>query len=299
MECWNYLSHRNKLHGFVQHSTSAMVDRLAKNCDEEEGQQEFCDATVVWVATRNSLATETYVVGWWKNATVHRNLRPHPKAKRIEREIIRNAHALDDEPSYCITCAEFDSFLVPEPERIFQIPRGKGWMGHRSLVWYADGDSDGHLEPHSRFKKAVGAYMVGILLLSATNFFSELDDNGHEEGRRKFMSHFSRERSHAAVRKAKNLFQSQHEGHLFCQACKVDFSIVYGDIGRSYIEAHHLRPLAGEGSRRTRPEDFVMLCSNCHRMVHRLISRLDRPVAAEEIQQLVVPGYINGLLSDV
>lgn len=57
-----------------------------------------------------------------------------------------------------------------------------------------------------------------------------------------------------------------------CQACKMSFSDVYGDIGVEFIEAHHLIPLSDIRSgeeRAYKPSDFAVLCSNCHRMIHR------------------------------
>jgi len=59
-----------------------------------------------------------------------------------------------------------------------------------------------------------------------------------------------------------------------CQGCGFDFSAVYGEIGKSYIDAHHLIPLASlseEGPLMLNPkEDFAVLCANCHRMIHKL-----------------------------
>ena len=296
MECWNYLAYRGKLHGFVHHRATAIVDRLARNCSENKGQERFANATVVWVATRDSLATETYIIGWWKDATIYREFRPHPHSEKIKRDILNHGHNLDDDPTHCISCSEADSYLVSEPDRVFQIPRGSGWMGHRSLVWYADGRDEDNEKGHRLLKKTVRAYIMGISSSGSIDLFSELDDVSYEEGKRKFTGHFARERSQAATRRAKKAFQRRYGGRLFCQACKFNFSKAYGGIGESFIEAHHLRPLAGEGSRKTTPKDFVMLCSNCHRMVHRLISRLGRPVKQEEIEKLVVPGFADKLL---
>ena len=190
MECWNFLAYRGKLHGFVHHNAAGIVDRMATNCDENKGQQKFVNATVLWAATKNSLATETYIIGWWKHATIYRESRPHPYRKKIERDIQRHGHEMEDEPTYRITCAETDSYLVPETERAFHIPRGSGWMGHRSLVWYADGRGKGNKEEHCRFKRAVGAYIVGVSSSGSMDHFPELDDVGHEDGRAKFIKHF-------------------------------------------------------------------------------------------------------------
>ncbi len=55
-----------------------------------------------------------------------------------------------------------------------------------------------------------------------------------------------------------------------CQICGFDFNAAYGDIGRGFIEVHHLRPLAMTGKvQRTNPQkDLIPVCSNCHAVIH-------------------------------
>jgi 5-methylcytosine-specific restriction protein A len=57
-----------------------------------------------------------------------------------------------------------------------------------------------------------------------------------------------------------------------CEVCETNFELRYGDIGKNYIEAHHLKPLASLKGKKVAmdPEkDFAVLCANCHRMIHR------------------------------
>ena len=55
-----------------------------------------------------------------------------------------------------------------------------------------------------------------------------------------------------------------------CMVCGFNFKKFYGEIGKQFIEVHHVVPLSEAGERETNPEtDLVVLCSNCHRMVHR------------------------------
>ena len=53
-------------------------------------------------------------------------------------------------------------------------------------------------------------------------------------------------------------------------ACGFDFAAAYGDRGEGFIEAHHKVPVSQmrEGDK-TQVQDIAMLCSNCHRMIHR------------------------------
>lgn len=74
-----------------------------------------------------------------------------------------------------------------------------------------------------------------------------------------------------------------------CKVCSMEFSERYGDLGKGYIEAHHLVPL-GELAGRPEPRildpatDFTVVCANCHRMLHRQ-SPVLRP--AELVARLV------------
>ena len=55
-----------------------------------------------------------------------------------------------------------------------------------------------------------------------------------------------------------------------CMACGFDFGDKYGNIGRNYIEVHHIVPLSKSKETDINPEkDLIVLCSNCHRIVHR------------------------------
>ena len=57
---------------------------------------------------------------------------------------------------------------------------------------------------------------------------------------------------------------------MFCEICGFSFVDKYGDIGKDFIEAHHIKPVSEmkEGES-TNINDLVMVCSNCHSMIHR------------------------------
>lgn len=55
---------------------------------------------------------------------------------------------------------------------------------------------------------------------------------------------------------------------LTCMGCGFNFEQWYGERGRDYIEVHHCKPLC-EGEQEVDPRtDLVVLCANCHAMVH-------------------------------
>lgn len=73
---------------------------------------------------------------------------------------------------------------------------------------------------------------------------------------------------------------------LICLACHFDFEKVYGELGKDYIEIHHLKPLSFEKKEhKVDPkEDLVPLCANCHRMVHRKKTKV---LPIEKLQEII------------
>lgn len=64
-------------------------------------------------------------------------------------------------------------------------------------------------------------------------------------------------------------------GFLSCEACIFDFEKFYGELGKGYIECHHRTPLSKfKVETNTRLDDLALVCSNCHRMLHRSIDTL-------------------------
>jgi hypothetical protein len=90
-----------------------------------------------------------------------------------------------------------------------------------------------------------------------------------KEGAVSFAYHLLHERDGAIVT-AKRRDVMAKTGRLACSVCGFDFFAVYGEIGAEFCEVHHLRPLAESGMEvETRLEDLAIVCSNCHRMLHR------------------------------
>lgn len=95
------------------------------------------------------------------------------------------------------------------------------------------------------------------------------EEEEYPEGKEAYRIHRYKERDPKLIRDAKALFLKKH-GFLFCEVCKINFEVVYGERGKDFIEAHHTKPISKmkEGEK-TNLEDISMLCSNCHRMIHR------------------------------
>ena len=88
------------------------------------------------------------------------------------------------------------------------------------------------------------------------------------EGKILTNSHIVRERNRKLIQKKKKSVL-QKTGRLVCEAYEFDFADKYGERGKGFIECHHIKPLRDlKPGSTTRLNDLVLLCSNCHSMVH-------------------------------
>lgn len=264
-ECWNFLPHKEQMYGYFtagKENPGAVIKRIHQNIGKNKifsGK----NITIVWVAKRNNEQRFCRVVGWWTNSNIYNKYDYRPDNKIYESEKIL----------YCADTEARNSILLGPDERSFKVEMDAGWMGNQSLIFYADGRNNGKLDlklkiEHLKFKKKISDYIFDRDI--AESACTESAEDSKTEGRRIIQTHVKRERNSVFSKKAKELFR-QKNGRLFCQSCKFDKARCYGTIGEQCIEAHHLKPLA-QGTRKTKLNDFAMLCPNCHRMVHKIIS---------------------------
>jgi len=89
------------------------------------------------------------------------------------------------------------------------------------------------------------------------------------EGSSKLATHMRYERNSGLINKIKKQ-AIQENKMLNCEICGFSFLDTYGEVGEGFIEAHHKNPLSErEGEQVTKKEDIALICSNCHRMLHR------------------------------
>jgi len=89
------------------------------------------------------------------------------------------------------------------------------------------------------------------------------------EGATRLVSHLRRERNRALA-DAKKTATLKAKGRLCCEVCSFDFSATYGAPGEGFCEVHHLVPLSASSEPVTTTlDDLAVMCSNCHRVIHR------------------------------
>lgn len=111
---------------------------------------------------------------------------------------------------------------------------------------------------------------------------NQIDEDEFSEGKFLYRVHVFRERSSKAVKLAKA--RARQKGELHCCVCGFDFEAVYGLLGEGYIECHHTKPISEyEKAEKTQVDDLALVCSNCHRMLHRHVPLL----LPEELRALI------------
>jgi len=100
-----------------------------------------------------------------------------------------------------------------------------------------------------------------------------------EEGRRSLRTHVIAERSPGLIRAFKRSLNS-----FDCKICGFNFRKVYGPLGREFIEAHHVKPVASlKPDEKVALKDLTAVCSNCHRMLHRR----NPPLKPRELREML------------
>ncbi|ARP81207.1 hypothetical protein CAL12_10385 [Bordetella genomosp. 8] len=133
-------------------------------------------------------------------------------------------------------------------------------------VWRQFADKPAYLAEVARFiRQAITEYETGVVSMTGPD---EQAIEEAEEGKVATRIHRYRERDRRIVSQAKTRALKQH-GRLFCAACGFDFQKLYGEIGSGLIEVHHTKPVHKlEPGEKTKVADLVLLCSNCHRVIH-------------------------------
>jgi len=105
------------------------------------------------------------------------------------------------------------------------------------------------------------------------------------EGAPRLVKHILKERKTSIVIKKKNLALKANK--FFCEVCTFSFPQVYQS---NYIECHHITPISDPEvqERPTTLEDLVLVCSNCHRMLHTKIK--GRFLTVEELREHIISG---------
>ena len=136
----------------------------------------------------------------------------------------------------------------------------------REIFEYYEGTKDSLFLTSSRLKEIINSPELVEELQSTID--ADEDYEG-QEGKILTKIHRYRERDRKITKTKKNKVLSE-EGKLVCEGCKFDFTQTYGSRGEGFIECHHVKPVSTmKKGEKTKLTDLILVCSNCHRMIHR------------------------------
>ena len=123
VEQYNFLNRNNKYYGDV----GGLNKINLSNLNEDNSKNSINKCIIIWVA-KNPYLKKTVIIGWYKNAKIFK-----------ETQYLN----FNGKFSFKFVSSIKNSFLLPIDERIFQIPRGKGYFGQKNVYY---GNSSGGTE---------------------------------------------------------------------------------------------------------------------------------------------------------
>lgn len=137
-EIFNFRHYKRNLYGYVQppgrghfNDRKIRIERLGARKNDQS-----IDGILVAWAARNPYLGGTYVVGWYKDATVFRCWHEPPQGSN---------RAYNGQPlGYYATAVEESGLLLTVERRILPVPTGKGGIGQANM-WYPDAEFEQRL----------------------------------------------------------------------------------------------------------------------------------------------------------
>jgi 5-methylcytosine-specific restriction protein A len=246
-EVCNFTNNQGTVYGYVQPvGESIKIEKLGAS----KSDASIDGVTVVWTAGPETGGT--VVIGWYEDATVFRDLQSigRPNALQTKNGVT----------SYRVSAPANKATLLPVEQRELMIPRAvKGGIG-QSNVWFAD----------KAESQEIVSQVLSLIKAGGVSTLPDVDRNESiQEGNPRLVAHLRRERN-AAIVKSKKAAVLKSTGKLACEVCGFNFKDVYGDLGDGFCEVHHIRPLSqSDGVVKTELKDLAIVCSNCHRIIHR------------------------------
>lgn len=269
-EVFNFRHDNGKCYGYTPPYGKINLPRISNTINHDALGDYIDDVFVVFTCSRESEGR--IVCGFYQHARVYAEPVNDDRSTRV---IEINGQSVFAE--YNIVCNVENAILIDRNDRVKQLPhstRNNG-VGHgQKSVWYADKPE------RKKLKDDLLDYVE--TLINQANLSDEYKHHLHDESRTYITSTKQIYRSQAAKAECIRL-KGCH-----CNICGFDFEKTYGELGKDYIEVHHITPIGklstAEGYDGTDPQnDLIPLCSNCHSMIHRR----KEPYQPDEIKVLL------------
>ena len=260
-ECCNFLPDENGMvYGHVEtwkgdedgFDAQIRIENLGANISDPD----IDGIDVIWTATHDMGGKR--VVGWYRNARVYRERQFHKKGTYPTEQ-----HRRDNVGSYRITANEKNVTLIAENLRYLRLDPNnirKGFPGMNSIFYPSNYVNNQEL---NRFLEELDVAMQEER--GNPPSLDPFEESWGDEGREQLKIHKRKERSARLI----SAFKAQLTD-FSCSICGFSFEDAYGELGRGFIEAHHIIPISTLTEQtRMSTNNLIAVCSNCHRMLHR------------------------------
>lgn len=257
-ELFNFHEDGGKCYGYTPPYCKLNLSRISEDIKHDVYGDYIDGVAVVFTCTR--IARGRLVCGLYQDAKVYaESVVAHRASRRFE------INGKSRYAEYNLICDSRNVLLIDEEDREKLLPKAcNGHAGHGQYsVWYADSPNSIDL------KNRILDYLQRFVDQAATeeNEYRDFSEVYHEGLRRIATTkqiRRSREAREACIR-----IQGCK-----CNICGFDFEKTYGEIGKHFIEVHHITSIgtltARDDYSATDPvQDLIPVCSNCHSMLHK------------------------------
>lgn len=255
---------------------------LKEICNSEirksvDGNQYIEDVLIIFNASKND-GNKRRIIGFYVGATIFKEPYVNTNPKRIV--IANNTFA-----KYNIKVKSENVYLFEEEqERKYFLPYSKkdGYGYGQSNIWYSNNPKD------QKFKYEIIDLLENIINENASEI-DAFDERKFYEGDIKttIKNVNTIKRNSLARKKCLEHYFPENKRYK-CVLCKFDFEEYYGELGKNYIEVHHIESHTElsktKGEHEIDPiNDLIPICSNCHSVIHRKKS----PIPIEELKLII------------
>lgn len=272
----------NAVAEFVRHEVPQAVENIIGKNDRyivhgSPGQGNW--ARVPWVAVYDRFITETAQDGFYVVYLVKEDFSGVYLSLNQGVTTIRHVYGADAKDALIARASDYSARLGQIDKSLIFGPIDLNVMSSSSLgAFYEKGSifakyyKKDEIPKDEVLTKDLNEFL-DLYLLLATKDITPSSVSAEEDELGLKTEDLTNIREHKRIERNRKLAEMAKKvhGHT-CQACGFNFEKAYGEIGREFIEAHHLIPLhklKGQKVTLDPNKDFSVLCSNCHRMIHR------------------------------
>jgi len=264
-EIYNFLEEEGICCGFTPPHGKLNLDRICKD-EIQVGPDgyKYIENVLVIFNGSNQDGNNRKIIGFYVGATIFNKPHENKNPNRIIKS--NNTFAIYN------VVSKFSFLFENENERKITLPYSKtdGYGYGQSNIWYADENNENVVN----FRNDITAKIEKIM--SDVQSYEKFDDEKrYFEGKMsKSLKEISSIKRNSEARKKCLEHYFPNKEHYNCKICGFDFESKYGEIGKYYIEIHHIKShtiTSREiGEHEIDPiNDLLPVCSNCHSIIHR------------------------------